>query len=404
MLDTIGAKMDHAPRRAFSFQDIIAPWKPTDFIASHYEKAPLHLQRNNPTYYDGLLTLDDIDRHLTHVGHYFPDIAVANALGDIATSEYTFPNRRIDKARVFQLFDQGCTIVMRRMHLAVPALAALARSAEQFFGCEFQCNAYFTPPGNAQGFKIHYDTHEIFAIQVLGSKHWRLYGTPVALPLGGQDFDRNVVDPGERTGEFVLRAGDLYYLPRGLVHDAVAVEEPSVHITLGMLSQTWTELMIEAMLSVCHENVEFRRNLPIGALGPNADDFAIERSFQDLVGLFAAKAKAGDALERFRDAFVSTRQPLAWGRSSDMLRLSQITTDTMVGIRSEIIHRLLDREDKVVLHVHSSEISFPAAARPALEFALNGRAFRVGDVPLADDGSRLILVRRLVKEGVLTFR
>ena len=38
-----------------------------------------------------------------------------------------------------------------------------------------------TPEG-AQGFDPHFDTHEVFVLQVEGHKHWRLYGPGRVLP------------------------------------------------------------------------------------------------------------------------------------------------------------------------------------------------------------------------------
>ena len=42
------------------------------------------------------------------------------------------------------------------------------------FSCGCQANVYFTPP-RAQGFKTHHDTHDVFILQLLGSKRWRTY-------------------------------------------------------------------------------------------------------------------------------------------------------------------------------------------------------------------------------------
>lgn len=386
-----------------TFADVLAPVSVESFIRDYFEKKPLILHREDGGYFDRLLTLDDIDRHLNYVGHKFPDIAVANALEEIPTSEYVIGGERIDKNRVYQLYDQGATIVMRKMHTFVPALANLVRSAEKLFSCEFQCNVYFTPPGAKQGFKIHYDTHDIFAIQVVGTKTWRIYGTPVDLPLVGQDYDRESMDPGERTQEFDLKAGDMYYFPRGLVHDCVTPDEPSVHITLGMLSNTWTELFVEALMQVCQDNAEFRRYLPIGAMGPNADPAAMEATFQGLVAAFAEKVKLAPALERFRDGFITSRQPDTLGRSTDHQRLGGLTARSEVGPRADLIYRIQDNGDTVSLHVNTAEITLPAAAAQALQFTLETKRFSIGDVPgLADDASKLALVRRLIREGLLT--
>ncbi len=383
--------------------EVLAPMTVDEFVGEYFEKKQRIIHRNDPGYYSRLLTLDDIDRHLNYGGRKFPDIAVANALEDIPSSAYAMSDDRIDRNRVYQLYNQGATIVMRKMHLFVPALAELVRSAEKQFACEFQCNVYMTPPNGKQGFKIHYDTHDVFALQVVGSKTWRLYGTPVELPLQGQSYDGATMEPGERTQEFTLNAGDMYCLPRGLVHDCVTSDEPSVHITLGMLAHTWTELFVETLMTVCQDNAEFRRYLPIGALGSNPDLAAMEATFRSLVDAFAAKAKLAPALDQFRDGFITTRQPNTMGRITDQVQLADLTAQSVVGARTDLIYRLSHTDDTIVLHFNRNEIILPAAAAPAVIFALETDRFSIAEVPgLADDASKLTLVRRLVREGLVT--
>jgi hypothetical protein len=43
----------------------------------------------------------------------------------------------------------------------------------------------------------------------------------------------------------------------------------------------------------------------------------------------------------------------------------------------------------------------PARVRPAVESLLSGFPLRVGDVPGVDDESRLVLVKRLLAEGLV---
>ena len=48
----------------------------------------------------------------------------------------------------------------------------------------------------------------------------------------------------------------------------------------------------------------------------------------------------------------------------------------------------------------SSEISFPGFVRDALDFALEHGPFAVRDLPQLDDEEKLVLVGRLLKEGI----
>jgi ribosomal protein L16 Arg81 hydroxylase len=108
-------------------------------------------------------------------------------------------------------FDAGATIVFGQLHRRVPALARLCVAIGQIFGCRVQTNTYFTPP-HAQGFRPHWDTHEVFVLQVAGTKSWSVYDTKVTLPLKGQRFDPEQHEPGPVSGQFELGPGDVAFL------------------------------------------------------------------------------------------------------------------------------------------------------------------------------------------------
>ncbi|WP_235526571.1 JmjC domain-containing protein [Nostoc piscinale] len=58
--------------------------------------------------------------------------------------------------------------------------------------------------------------------------------------------------------ECVLQAGDLLYIPRGHWHHAVACEQPSLHLTVGIECQTGLDWLIK---DLC-ESVSWRQSLP----------------------------------------------------------------------------------------------------------------------------------------------
>src|SRR5262249_23030854 len=149
--------------------------------------------------------------------------------------DYAFPESgRIDLPRAYQLFNSGATIALGQMHERLPELATLCRAMEQRFSSHFQTNLYLSPR-NAQGFKTHFDSHDVFALQVAGSKQWTLNDTLIELPLHGQKFEPEKHMAGAATREITLRAGDVLYCPRGLFHSARATDEVSLHITLGVM-------------------------------------------------------------------------------------------------------------------------------------------------------------------------
>jgi hypothetical protein len=99
---------------------------------------------------------------------------------------------------------------------------------------------------------------DALVLQVEGRKRWRLYDAVVEQPRPDLKFKPTAAEIGEPFVDFVLEAGDLLYLPSGLVHEARTLgggeeeEEgagpPSLHLTLGVESTvfgSWESLLLE---------------------------------------------------------------------------------------------------------------------------------------------------------------
>jgi ribosomal protein L16 Arg81 hydroxylase len=180
------------------------------------------------------------------------------------------------------------------------------------FSSHFQTNVYLSPP-NAQGFKTHFDSHDVFVLQVSGSKLWTLYDTGIVLPLRGQAFDPEKHMPGAPTREFTLHAGDLLYCPRGLYHSARSTDETSLHITLGLIAKTWADVMIEAVSAACLASPEFRANLPVGFANARFVSHQAATTFRTLLDTVAREAQLAPILERLAEDFVTSRRPALYG-------------------------------------------------------------------------------------------
>src|SRR5437764_804485 len=148
---------------------------------------------------------------------------------------------RVDPIRATRLFRQGATIIFTHLHQRLPSLGRLCEGLGRRFASRMQTNIYLTPP-SAQGFAPHWDTHDVFILQVAGTKRWSIYDTKVPLPLRGQHFDRTLHEPGPVSMEFDLGPGDVCYIPRGAIHSAVSSTDTSLHITTGLIAYTWTDL------------------------------------------------------------------------------------------------------------------------------------------------------------------
>jgi ribosomal protein L16 Arg81 hydroxylase len=156
----------------------------------------------------------------------------------------------------------------------------------------------------------------VFVLQVANSKQWPLYGTPVELPLSGQDFDAAVHERGNPTLEFQVDAGDVLYIPRGLVHDARSDENPSLHITVGVLNYVWIDLVLELVAEASLHDVAFRRSLPPGFAREKFDRSKARTAMRGLLQRLAETSNFDAILDRFIDDFISACPPLL--RASDV--------------------------------------------------------------------------------------
>lgn len=382
---------------------LIEPVTAEAFLRDHWEREALVVRRGDAAHFSELLTRADLDAYLNGRNINHPAVSLTNAQRKHGPADYTYASGLIDTARLFQHFADGSTIVFAGLESALPPLAALCRAMEAEMSTRFQTNVYFTP-GHAQGFRTHYDSHDVFVLQVHGRKHWRLYDTPVELPFRRQEFHPDEVPVGEVSREFVLEAGDMAYVPRGLLHDARTVEgSDSVHITLGVLHTSFTDLMAESLARLGLRDPAFRRGLPPGFAREGFDREAARAHFRTLLERFAAEATFDDVFDHFAEDLIGTRHPILPGQLEQIDRLATLSADTTVAPRPSLLFRLRAHDGGGVgLMLYGSEIAFPAVAAEALRFALRGEPFRVGALPgPLDDEGRLVLVRRLVREGVL---
>ena len=215
-LDTLDLKALHAPVTEEAFR------------ADYWEKEPLIVRRNDPNYYGDLFSLEDFDRA---VATEPTSLRTANA-STKKNFTFTNPATTLDVESILGEMKDGTTLILNALERREPKLGRLCRLLSQETGFRYQTNLYLTP-ASGQGFTPHYDNHDVFILQVLGFKHWKIEKKRRALP------DRGVNRMDDKEGREIrgeayhvsLNQGDMVYIPRGFVHAAECGSEPSLHIT-----------------------------------------------------------------------------------------------------------------------------------------------------------------------------
>jgi len=394
-----------SPETSPSIDWLINPVSKEAFFESYWEKQTLVVKRNQPNYFTSLLSLDEVDRVLTTLDRRYPDITLKNASREIKSDDYTVDDETLDVAKVYQLFGEGSTITLAFLDTVVPSLTSFCRALEAEFSFPFQTNIYMTPPG-AQGAKPHYDTHDVFVLQVAGSKKWNIYGTPVELPLPAQDFDSAIHEQGASILEFQLDAGDVAYIPRGIVHDARSTDVVSLHITAGILRYTWTDLLLEFVAGAALSDPAFRKALPPGFARPGFDRAQARETLRGLLQKISARpdfdAALDAGLEYFVDRLMSVSPPVLRGQMMQLAALDGLTVDSVVGARPGTITCLQRNGESAIVECYGRRIVFPSHAHDVVQFALNHAKFTPRDLPGdLDEVGKLAVVRRLIREGLV---
>ncbi|WP_191083621.1 cupin domain-containing protein [Roseococcus microcysteis] len=257
-----------------------------------------------------VLSTAAIDAHLRTDAARTPRIAMADesqrGSAGVPHEEFTLDDGRVDLPRLLARFDAGASLVVSQFDETHPPLQRLCRGLEKLFLHAVQANLYLTPPA-AQGFRTHYDTHDVLVLQVEGRKRWRVWdGEPLPRPTRRTGWTGKLAPEGE-PHTLLLEPGDALYIPRGVFHDAATEPgETSLHITLGFLEPSWAEALRQLLDDVEATDPALRESVPTWRIGEDDLHPALE-------GALARLAAPGLA-ERLQNLLLShlpqDRQPL----------------------------------------------------------------------------------------------
>ena len=262
---------------------------PNAFFAEHWEREPLFAQFSGSaaSRYDRLAVgptgtilngtrkpLFDTAR-LLEIARDFGPLELGQQLqvmrvGDHGRELAVPPDDgRVSVSWLQERLDEGFTVQLFQPQHWCDRLWALLGAMEAELGCLCGCSVYHTPAG-CQGLAAHHDDVEVFILQTEGRKRWKLYPAVRghALPaMPSADLADEELEPCML--DITLTPGDLLYLPRGVVHQAVSLEgSASTHLTLSAYQRhAWSDLLgivLPRLLErASHVSLDLRRGLPV---------------------------------------------------------------------------------------------------------------------------------------------
>ncbi len=278
--------------------ELLDPMATETFRAEYLHKAPLHL-RGRPEKFASVIDWSDINRMLamdvwtqqTLQLHLDANRVPAGAYCVNATNRDHQPIMRPDPDKVQELMGHGATLLLNEVETLAPGALTLVGTIQRELGAKSSANLYYSRK-ERKGFDSHCDRHDVFALQIYGTKRWNLYEGQLDRPIEHAMF-QNVpqMEYDRRKGKVAevveMNPGDLLYLPRGKFHDALTTGDLSVHLAvssneplgLDWLTQLW---------NIAVRDPEFRSVLPLPS-GPEGEQ-ALRQHLQRLYERLGALA------------------------------------------------------------------------------------------------------------------
>jgi ribosomal protein L16 Arg81 hydroxylase len=297
-LATAGARAYHLPMIDFGMAS-------ADFKTHYFEQQP-HLFRRALN--ERPIDWTDVDALLRIVPPRAPAMRMFLG-GVVAENEYTNEVQRpgsralrLNKRKFYTYLSRGATLVINRLEDYDLAAKRLCAEIARFAGAQATGNAYMSFTGDGT-FGRHWDTHDVFAVQLRGRKRWNIYPPTLPLPLSYQTHDQMGHQcPALPSHELTVEEGDVLYVPRGWWHHAIPLNEASFHLSVGVYPPSVFDYVMWTASRFLEQNPAARRSF-----SPHDDRAALAATYRELADrlLDAENAAAFDRDAQSRETLES---------------------------------------------------------------------------------------------------
>jgi 50S ribosomal protein L16 3-hydroxylase len=242
-----------------------------DFLARHWQKAPLLIRQAIPGW-TSPITPDELAGLACEDG-------VESRLVTRRRGKWAVRHGPFDEADFGKLPARDWTLLVQGVDLWEPEVAELR---DRFrFVPDWRLDdvmVSYAPPGGGVG--AHVDQYDVFLLQGLGRRRWRIGGAAEVRPAWVPDQPLKLLVDFQPAEEWVLEPGDMLYLPPGWAHDGVA-EDDCLTFSIGFRAPSVAELAGRFAAAVADTEDEERRysdpDLTPPANPGEIPDAAIER-------------------------------------------------------------------------------------------------------------------------------
>jgi ribosomal protein L16 Arg81 hydroxylase len=291
--------------KALSLSGLLAPIATDEFLREYAFKQPLFVKGTREKF-SPLFTWDSLNRILSYTRH--DPVRVHLERVDATDEELEFTRfarnvrgehiPRIDVDRMYESLRHGSTLVVDAVNEVDPAVADLSEEMAAVLSATRATTVLFASFGHIPGFSVHWDSRDVYALQVEGHKYWRVYGPSRVAPLDRGDMRRPGSGvPGPLFWEGMLHKGDLLYVPRGWWHDVTAGDSPALHLNLGFSPVTALELL-SWFTEIMEDSGIMRADIPRFGSAEELEEY--ECAIKDEISSRLAEVKLADFFASIR--------------------------------------------------------------------------------------------------------
>jgi ribosomal protein L16 Arg81 hydroxylase len=363
--------------RPTNLHEVLQPCSPQEFLSSIWGKTFRHIPGPADKFAD-LLPWPRFNALLREHHFVFPRMRLSIDGKFVPNESFvnprpgpggqTFP--QVDVVKLNDLLRQGATLIVNAVQEMVEPIAELAEEVERSLQELVSVNAYASW-GTVAGFgdTPHQDDHEVIVMQVAGRKRWKLYGLEGEAPLASTNGNGTSPRP-EPVFDRVLQPGDFLYVPRGCWHAAVAVAEPTLHLTFGCAMRTGADFL-RWLHHELGDQPGFQKKLPRFA-GATERKEHVRRLREEVLA-----ACDDDAFDRFfaaLDALATPRPRFSfpWSATPATLPPTDSALVQCTVPRAATLHPASEGEE-IELCANGEKWLFARAAEPVLQPLLDGQ-------------------------------
>ena len=214
---------------------ILGKLNAADFLAEYWQKKPLLIQSAIPNYISpvsadelaGLACSDDVESRIV--------------LEKDGTSPWELRHGPFDEETFGHLPASHWTLLVQECNKHVPDLAVLL---EQFnfipnWRVDDVMVSYAAPHGSVGP---HVDQYDVFLLQGMGQRRWQITSNKSEHLTFIPGTDLRILEQFEAEQEWVLGPGDMLYLPPGVAHYGVALDD-CLTLSVGFRAPSHYELL-----------------------------------------------------------------------------------------------------------------------------------------------------------------